>query len=198
MFDDPGVWIKPHPNGALTHPGAGCLLALLSEHEVAPEKIARISVKTNDRVLKTLIHHNPVDGMQAKFSMEFTLAIVAIERQAGLGEFTTDMLNRADVRGLMGKVDYTAYDATGEGYTNVTTLIDVMMQDGEVFSSRTDHAHGSTKSPMDFEDVARKFRGCAAYCHHPQERITAIESMVRSLDQLERADSLVNTFISKQ
>ncbi len=198
VFDDPGVWIKPHPNGALTHPGAGCLLALLSEHEVAPEKIARISVKTNDRVLKTLIHHNPVDGMQAKFSMEFTLAIVAIERQAGLGEFTTDMLNRTDVRAMMGKVDYAAYDAAGDGYTNVTTLIDVMLQDGQVFSGRADHARGSTKAPMDFEEVAIKFRGCAAYCHHPQDQITAIESMARSLDQLETADSLLNAFISKQ
>ena len=73
-----------------------------------------------------------------------------------------------------------------------------MMQDGEVFSGRADHAHGSTMSRMDFEDVARKFRRCAAYCHHPQDQITAIESMVWSLDQLETADSLLNAFISKQ
>ena len=114
--------------------------------------------------------------MQAKFSMEFTLAIVAIERQAGLGEFTTDMLNRTDVRAMMGKVDYAAYDAAGDGYTNVTTLIDVMLQDGQVFSGRADHARGSTKvARWTSRTSPENFVGCAAYCRHPHDRITAIE-----------------------
>ena len=197
VFEDPGVWIKPHPNGALTHPGAGCLLALLGDNDIAPEKIDRISVKTNDRVLKTLIHHNPSDGMQAKFSMEFTLAIVTIERQAGLGEFTTAMLNRADVRAMMGKVDYTSYDVADDGYTNVTTLIDVTLQDGKTLSGRADHARGSSTSPMDFDEVAGKFRGCAAYGHHPEERSASIESRVRALDSLESVSFLINDLISK-
>lgn len=197
VFEDPGVWIKPHPNGALTHPGAGCLLTLLTEHDVDPDRIARISVRTNDRVLKTLIHHNPADGMQAKFSMEFTLAIVALDRRAGLGEFTTEMLNRPDVRAMMGNVDYTAYDAAGDGYTNVTTLIDVTLQDGRILSGRADHARGSTKAPMNFDDVARKFRECATYCRHPDDSIAIIETAVRKLDGLDTADALINALVSK-
>lgn len=198
VFEDPGVWIKPHPNGALTHPGAGCLLGLLTEHDVAAGQIARISVRTNDRVLKTLIHHDPSDGMQAKFSMEFTLAIVALERQAGLGEFTTAMLNRPDVRAMMRNVDYTAYDAAGEGYTNVTTLIDVALKDGSILSGRADHARGSTKSPMDFDDVAEKFRGCATYCRHPEARVAIVEAAVRELEALKSIDVLLNALVSKE
>lgn len=198
VFEDPGVWIKPHPNGALTHPGAGCLMALLTEHDVAPEQIDRIAVKTNDRVLRTLIHHDPADGMQAKFSMEFTLAIVAVDRRAGLGEFTTQMLNRADIRAMMQRVDYTSYETAGDGYTNVTTLIDVSLQDGRVISGRADHARGSTKSPMSFGEVAQKFRECAAYCRYPEEKTATIESMVSGLEGLETMDSLLNTLVSKR
>ena len=198
VFENPGVWIKPHPNGALTHPGAGCLMALLTEHDVVPEQIDRISVKTNDRVLKTLIHHDPADGMQAKFSMEFTLAIVALDRRAGLGEFTTQMLNRADVRAMMQRVDYAAYETAGDGYTNVTTLIDVSLHDGRVISGRADHARGSTKSPMSFDEVAQKFRECAAYCRHPEDKTATIESMVSGLEGLETMDSLLNALVSKR
>lgn len=197
VFEDPGVWIKPHPNGALTHPGAGCLLGLLTEHHVATEDIARISVRTNDRVLKTLIHHDPVDGMQAKFSMEFTLAIVAIERRAGLGEFTTAMLNRPDVRTLMQNVNYAAYDVAEEGYTNVTTLVDITLQDGQILSGRADHARGSTKSPMDIDDVAEKFRGCASYGRHSSEKAAEIEADVRKMEELESIDILLNALVSK-
>ncbi|MFT5486971.1 MAG: 2-methylcitrate dehydratase PrpD [Paracoccaceae bacterium] len=198
VFEDPGVWIKPHPNGALTHPGAGCLLELLTRHDVASGHIDRISVRTNDRVLKTLIHHDPSDGMQAKFSMEFTLAVVALERRAGLGEFTTPMLNRPDIRAMMQNVDYTAYDAAGEDYSNVTTLVDVALQDGQILSGRADHARGSTKSPMDFDGVAEKFRGCATYGRHPEDRVATIESAVRQMEELNSTDTLLNALISKE
>lgn len=198
VFEDPGVWIKPHPNGALTHPGAGCLLELLSGQGVSSGRISRISVRTNERVLKTLIHHDPADGMQAKFSMEFTLSIIALDGQAGLSEFTTENLNRPDIRDMMRKVEYTAYDTAGDGYTNVTTLIDVTLDDGGVLSGRADHARGSTRSPMSFEDVAAKFRQCATYCRHPQDKISAIENAVAQFDQLEDMKSIFNALISKQ
>jgi 2-methylcitrate dehydratase PrpD len=198
VFEDPGVWIKPHPNGALTHPGAGCLLDLMTKSDIAPERISGISVRTNERVLKTLIHHNPEDGMQAKFSMEFTLSIIALEGQAGLAEFTTDNLNRADVRAMMNKVDYTAYDDGEDGYTNVTTLIDITLNDGRVVSGRADHARGSTKSPMSFDDVAAKFRQCAAYCGHPADRVAAIEDSVVDLDRSKELTGILNALISKE
>ena len=133
-------------------------MALLTEHDVAPEQIDRIAVKTNDRVLRTLIHHDPANGMQAKFSMEFTLAVIALEGRAGLSEFTTENVIRKDVAEMMTKVRYTAYDHADDDYTNVTTLIDVTLNDGTSLSGRADHAHGSAGAPMDFEDVAVKFR----------------------------------------
>ena len=153
---------------------------------------------TNDRVLKTLIHHNPVNGTQAKFSMEFTLAVVAITRQAGLAEFTTDMLNRTDVRDIMAKVDYTAYDPPDDTYTNVTTLIDVLLQDGQVLSGSANYAVGSTSSPMSFDEVIEKFRGCAAYGRWPKEKIAEIEAIVRSLDKFENSEALIHALINNE
>ena len=153
---------------------------------------------TNDRVLKTLIHHNPVNGTQAKFSMEFTLAVVAITRQAGLAEFTTGMLNRTDVRDIMAKVDYTAYDPPDDTYTNVTTLIDVLLQDGQVLSGSANYAVGSTSSPMSFDEVVEKFRGCAAYGRWPKEKIAEIEAIVRFLDKFENSETLIHALINHE
>jgi 2-methylcitrate dehydratase PrpD len=196
VFENPGVWIKPHPNGALTHPGAGCLLAMLTDNDIVPGAITKIAVRTNERVLNTLIHHNPTDGTQAKFSMEFTLAIIALERQAGLGEFTADTLNRPDVRDMMGKINYSAYPDSGNDYTNVTTLIDITLSDGRTLSGRADHARGSTKAPMSFDDVAKKFWQCATYAGHPQKWSEALLRDVSGLDHLPATEKIVNSLIS--
>ncbi|CAN0536141.1 unnamed protein product, partial [Laminaria digitata] len=79
---------------------------------------------------------------------------------------------------------------------NVTTLIEVALEDGQSLSGRADHARGSTRLPMGFDDVAGKFRGCATYCGHAEERIADIETMVRRLDTLETADSLIDALVS--
>ena len=182
VFENPGVWIKPHPNGALTHPGAGCLLDLLQENDIAPEDIDRIGVRTNERVWSTLQHHDPADGMQAKFSMEFTLAVIARDRRAGLADFTTGVLNRPDIRAMMERVDYGWYDEPGDGFTNVTTLVDVALSDGRRLSGRADHAKGSTASPMDFAAVADKFRQCAVYGNVSADRAATIEDFVAGFE----------------
>ena len=195
VFENPGVWIKPHPNGALTHPAAGCLLNLLKHSGIAPGEIGRISVRTNERALKTLSHHNPSDGMQAKFSMQFTLSIIALDGQAGLAEFSNEDVDRSDVREMMNKVDYTAYNVADADYTNVTTLIDVTLNDGQVVSGRADYARGSTKAPMAFNDVADKFRQCATYCRHPPKQISALLEAIPELDQLEDIASIVDDLI---
>ena len=163
VFESPGVWIKPFPNGALTHPAASALLGLLTEHEVAAEDIRRIDVRTNARVLNTLIHHKPESAMQAKFSMEFTLAMMAVDRQVGLGEFTDAALERPDVRRMMDRVDYSSYDRALAGYTNVTSLLEVELEDGRRLTRRADYAPGSSSAPMDLAAVAAKFRQCATY-----------------------------------
>ena len=51
---------------------------------------------------------------------------------------------------------------------------------------------------MDFDEVAAKFRGCAIYGRHPEERIDSIESMIRRLETLESAGLLVNDLVSRQ
>ena len=185
VFENPGVWIKPHPNGALTHPGAGCLLALLQDNDIRPADIERIGVRTNERVWKTLQHHDPQDSMQAKFSMEFTLAVIAVHRRAGLSEFTNEMLRRPDIVKNDAPGVYTAYETADAGFTNVTTFVDIRLSDGRTVSGRADHARGSTTDPMDFDYVASKFRECAEFGGADDSRIDRIVGLVSEFDMLE-------------
>ena len=191
VFEDPGVWIKPHPNGALTHPGAAALLKLMRDGTVSAADIRAIRVRTNKRVLNTLIHHNPANAMQGKFSMEFTLALVAVEGQAGLGEFTDAVLARGDLRDMMKRIAFSAYDEAGPDFTNVTTLVEVELNDGRVLGGRADHAAGSTRAPMSYDDVAEKFRQCAEYGGHSAEAVERVVETVAVLDLAESFDSLV-------
>ena len=70
-FAFPGVSIKPHPSGSLTHPGMAVMMDLIKRHDLKPERVKRVSVGTNHNMPNALIHHQPKNELQAKFSMEF-------------------------------------------------------------------------------------------------------------------------------
>jgi hypothetical protein len=64
---------------------------------------------------------------------------------------------------MMKRIAFSAYDEAGPDFTNVTTLIEVELNDGRVLGGRADHAAGSTRAPMSFAEVADKYRQCARY-----------------------------------
>ena len=184
---DPGMWIKPFPNGALTHPAMTGLQALMDEHALGGRDIASISVRTNRRVLETLIHHDPQTVTEARFSMQFALALIATCGRAGLAEFTDETLARPDIRAAMGRVRFSAYDAPEPGFTNMTTLLDVELADGTRLERRCDWAQGSTQSPMSFADACAKFRQCTGFAGFPPQSAEALIDVVARLETVDDA-----------
>jgi len=181
----PGISIKPHPSGSLTHPGMTEMLRLIRQHDIKPGDVAKVRVGTNSNMPNALIHHRPVNELQAKFSMEFCMAILLLERRAGLEEFTDEVVLRDDVKKMIEKVDfYINAEAEAAGFQKMTTIIDIELADGRKISGRADFGKGSPYEPMSYEEVADKFRECARYSRFPADRAETIIGMVRDLETL--------------
>jgi 2-methylcitrate dehydratase PrpD len=132
-----------------------------------------------------LIHHRPVNELQAKFSMEFCMAILLLEGRAGLGEFTDEVVARPDVKAMIEKVDFVVdQDAEAAGYHKMTTIIDIHLADGRTISGRADFGKGSPADPMSYEEVAAKFRENAAFARFPAGQAEQVVAMVRELETL--------------
>ena len=163
-FHAPGVSIKPHPSGSLTHPGMGAMLELIRTHDVKPQQVKRVRVGTNHNMPNALIHHRPKNELQAKFSMEFCMAILLLERRAGLQEFTDEVVNRADVQAMIARVDFGVHpDAEAAGFDKMTTIIEVELADGTVLKTQADFGKGSPANPMSDDEISEKFRECASW-----------------------------------
>jgi 2-methylcitrate dehydratase PrpD len=190
-FADPGVSIKPHPSGSLTHPAMGAFLDLVLENDLRPGDVKRIRIGTNKHMPNALIHHRPADELAAKFSMEFCLAILLLERRAGLAEFTDEMVNRADVQAMIRRITFEADPAADEGgFREMTSLIDVELNDGRLIRARAEFAKGSPANPMRDDELEDKFLQCLEWAgihegvgRDVAERVMALEDQpsVRSV-----------------
>jgi 2-methylcitrate dehydratase PrpD len=190
-FVNPGISIKPHPSGSLTHPAMNAMMRLIQKYNIAPADVEKIDVGTNHNMPSALIHHRPQTGLQAKFSMEFCIAILVLERKAVLSQFTDTYVRRPEVQEMIRRVNfYVDPVAENAGFDKMTSLITVHMKDGRTLKDQADFAKGSPAEPMSFEEETVKFRGCADYANWPKEKTDAIIDAVSSLERVQNMSRL--------
>ena len=197
-FTFPGVSIKPHPSGSLTHPGMGLMLDLILKHDIRPEQVRKVSVGVNRQNTNALLHNRPTTELQAKFSMQFCMAILLLRRKAGLAEFTDAVVNRPEVKAMIGKIDYGVHpDAEAAGYEKMTTIIDIELANGRRIGGRADFGKGSPANPMSDRELAGKFRECAAWGRLPKANAEKVIELVFGLDKLKDIRALTRLLASR-
>jgi 2-methylcitrate dehydratase PrpD len=190
-FHFPGVSIKPHPSGSLTHPGMGAMLELIRKHDIKPGQVKRVAVGTNHNMPNALIHHQPKNELQAKFSMEFCMAILLLERKGGLQEFTDEVVNRADVQAMIRKVNFGVHpEAEAAGFDKMTTIIEVELADGRVLKTQADFGKGSPANPMSDAELSDKFRECAAWGKLDKAKAEEVLALVWKIEDLKDVNTL--------
>jgi 2-methylcitrate dehydratase PrpD len=196
-FTDPGVSIKPHPSGSLTHPGMTLMLALILQHDICPDQVERVRVGTNQNMPNALIHHRPTTELQAKFSMEFCMAILLLRRRAGLQEFTDEVVNQPEVQAVVRKVEFgTDPVAEAAGYDRMTTILEITLKDGRKITGQADFGKGSPANPMSYAEVAEKFRECAAFGGWPAGKAEQLITLITRLESVPKVSEITALLVS--
>jgi 2-methylcitrate dehydratase PrpD len=182
-FQSPGVSLKPYPSGSLTHPAMTELASLIETHNIQAAQVEKVDVGANHNMTTTLLHHQPKTGLEAKFSMEFCLAILLLEHKAGLSQFSDRTVERPDVQEMIRKINfYVDPEAESAGFDKMTSILKIHLKDGRVIAGRADFAKGSPAKPMSFDETAIKFRGCAEYAEWPKEKTEKVIAFTKALE----------------
>jgi 2-methylcitrate dehydratase PrpD len=132
-----------------------------------------------------LLRHEPTNGLEAKFSMEFCMAILLLERKGGLPQFTDAVVRRPDVQAMIRKIKcYVDPQAEAAGFDKMTSLLKITLADGKVITGQAIYGKGSPADPMTYAEAATKFRGCAEYANWPKKKTEALIALVASLESV--------------
>jgi 2-methylcitrate dehydratase PrpD len=198
-FADPGISIKPHPSGSLTHPAMAVMSELVTRNDIKPDDVAKIRVGTNRHMPTTLLHHQPKTELQAKFSMQFSMAILLLRRRAGLAEYTDAIVTSKAVQEQMAKVEfYVNEKADAAGFDKMTSIVDIVLNDGRVISGEADFGKGSPANPMSWPEVVHKFEECAEHGGLPAAQARDVVAMIEGLEQLKDIRQLTKALVMPQ
>src|SRR5258706_126964 len=184
-FASPGVSLKPYPSVSLTHPAMTELARLIEANKLQAAQVEKVDIGANHNMTTTLLHHQPKTGLEAKFSMEFCLAILLLDGKAGLGQFSDKVVRRPDVQEMIRRINfYVDPEAESAGYDKMTSILKIHLKNGAVIAGRADFGKGSPANPMSFDEAAKKFRGCAEFAEWPAAKTEKIIAFTKDLDSV--------------
>jgi len=189
---DPGASIKMYPCGSLGQPSMDMLHEIVAEEDLMPKDVREIRLRAGPNILEPLRYTSPVNGLQAKFSLQFGLASILLKRRAGLREYTTEVVNSKDVRKAMAKVKTHLDPGVARmGKEKMRSIVEVELHGGRVIERVADTARGTPEKPLTKGELDAKFRECASFVLDKDKLEKAIE-MIRLLEDLSSIKKLTS------
>jgi 2-methylcitrate dehydratase PrpD len=125
-----------------------------------PRDIERVEVYVEPGGLLPLQLEPPTSGLEAKFSLAYTVALALTKGTVRLADFADSALDDADVMALMAKIVCSETDTPPLGDPlgdDQATVIRLVSGSGQERLVRVDHARGDARNPMSMADIVEKF-----------------------------------------
>jgi 2-methylcitrate dehydratase PrpD len=175
-----GLKLKRFPNCGSAHRAMDGLAALRQAHGFAADDIVAIHVRAPVSHLNNLMYQAPEDALQAKFSLEYALACIAMTGNCSLADFTDEAAARPEFAAFYPRIHRHPVDkAEGE----FPTEVEVHLKDGRAFETAVPWPAGSLAVPFTAGQLWAKYEGCTAPVL-PPARAAALRAALEALPAL--------------
>lgn len=178
---------KIHASCRHTHHAIDVVLDIVKQHDLKPEQIAKIVVKTYPIAIDITGNFAPDSLYAAKFSLPFCVSLAATARKAGLYEFSPENLNNPVIQSLLSKVELVEdAEITALYPEKWPAVVEITDTAGTTFAGRTDYPQGDPENPVTHEQLVDKFRGLAQF----KFSLSGAENIINAVNELEKVTNL--------
>jgi 2-methylcitrate dehydratase PrpD len=181
----PDICFKYHAACYLTHSAIEAALQLKRCHQLAPAQVEAVEVWVNPGHFDVCNIATPSTGLEAKFSLRFTIALaLAGEDTASIRLFTDTLTRRRDLLALRDRVTVLAHDRP-----RPETRVHIRTTDGQSFHAEANVAIPATDLDAQWQRLAEKFHTLAAPVIGPAAA-EMVEDSTRHLADLRQLSDL--------
>lgn len=182
--------MKAFPTEALTHAPISATLDLVTEHDVAPEDVEEVEIRSLARAADILADpskYDPRTKETADHSLPYVIAAALVDRQVTPAQFREDRIADPRIREQLGKVRVVADPEIEEVFPELQrVVVTLTTTDGRELSRTLDYPKGDPRNPLTDDEVVAKFDALAA----PVLSDDARQRLVDAVWELETLDSV--------
>jgi len=195
-FEGMNIGFKPYSCCGFSHPFIDGALALRSKHDIKVEQIKSVTAYGGETAYAICVPPEvkgvPRNTVDAQFSVPWAVATALVKGRVAPADFTSEAIRDEKVLGISHKVKGVlepAYNRHGVG----PGRLEIVMEDGAVYTEEVTHCLGSTERPMTFNDITAKFREGAAAARKPvsKKSVDQVIKLVANLESLADAAEII-------
>jgi 2-methylcitrate dehydratase PrpD len=192
ILDGLGTWdmatrgstIRLHACCGAAHWSMDAMQSILRRRPLQSDEVDSIEVEINDFLTDMVPYHSPQTGLEAKYSLEYDLAVIALDGRAGIHQYTDAAVQRPEARALMERVTTVPVSGGPLG-----SRVVVRLKNGQELEETVDRAHGNPADPLTTDEILGKFHECAATLM-PEEQRNRVVALCGRLETLEYVHEL--------
>jgi 2-methylcitrate dehydratase PrpD len=109
-----------------------------------------------------MVYNCPKDSLEAKFSLQFAVAVAIVEGAAGLKQFTDERVRDPKIRTLMKRIELVRRPAGKQrSRRGIDTEIEIKLKIGANYRDFAAIPRGHPNLPASRAEIEDKFRQCA-------------------------------------
>lgn len=189
------IMMKPYPSCGCTHTSIEGLLEQMEEHNFAVKDIATIDIDVSPVIWAAICipkeeRWNPQTVPECQFSLPYTVATAAFDKDVFLNSFTPEARVRQDVRELMTKISA----KENPSLPSFAVRVNTKLKNGRKYSKEYLYAKGHPKKPFIEKELINKFKKCVPYSAYKLDD-RAVDSLIKTILNLEKTDDVMGSIL---
>jgi 2-methylcitrate dehydratase len=182
--------MKAFPTEALTHAPISCTLDLIKEHDLSPDDVEKVHIRSLARAADILADpskYDPRGKETADHSLPYVIAAAVAERQVTPLQFTDEKIMDPRIRAQLNKVEVVADPEIEALFPKLQrVIVTIHTTDGRQLTKQIDYPKGDPRNPLTDAEIEEKFDALAGPVLSENRRRRVKEATWN----LERAESI--------
>lgn len=173
--------MKFFPTEALTHAPISAVLDLVTEHDLRPEEIAAVHIRSLARAADILADpskYDPRSKETADHSLPYCIAAAIVDRQVTPAQFTPEKIADPRIRAQLPKVAVVADPEIEKVFPALQRVaVQIRTHDGREYTRQLDFPKGDPRNPLSDSEIEAKFHALAAPVLSPSRQRHVIDAV---------------------
>ena len=193
----PGIILKAYPCHAASHSAIEATLQLVQQYQFQPNQVELVKLEVPAASLQALPITYPVDGWDARLSVNYAVVSTLLYGQPLLDQFTDASVQDLAVREMLDRVTVVLMESdrqSCQGSGRLASLgcnVSLRLRGGQEISHRVEFARGFPELPLEPDELDAKFLYCSRYIL-PPDHIDGAIGQFRNLEDVDDVTGLAS------